>query len=186
MPTIALSGLDACTPHTQDFGGLPRSSSQAFSGRASPHSGMATPTAAGAAAGGAPAGLFSPGPGGFFGGGSLAMRTGSFQHMGESFSLGMRSGETAGYAAGGGVGYIAHAGGRAKWLICRVIWMLHMQRGGDLGVCMRTAIPLLPGCCNSPGIPCLPACLPAEQCRTRHVSSVGARLGLHMMALLVD
>jgi hypothetical protein len=72
----------------QDFG-LPRSSSHAaFSGVASPHSGMATPTAAGA-----PAGLFSPGPGGFFGGGSLAMRHGSMQALGEALSLGMRSGE---------------------------------------------------------------------------------------------
>jgi hypothetical protein len=72
----------------QDFG-IPRSSSHAaFSGVASPHSGMATPTAAGA-----PAGLFSPGPGGFFGGGSLAMRHGSMQALGEALSLGMRSGE---------------------------------------------------------------------------------------------
>lgn len=77
-----------CAVLLQDFG-IPRSSSHAaFSGVASPHSGMATPTGAGA-----PAGLFSPGPGGFFGGGSLAMRHGSMQALGEALSLGMRSGE---------------------------------------------------------------------------------------------
>lgn len=70
---------------------MPRSSSHAaFSGVASPHSGMATPTASG------PAGLFSPGPSTtFFGGGSLAMRHGSMQALGEALSLGMRSGTQA-------------------------------------------------------------------------------------------